>query len=80
MGRRVMARPVSSASFCSSTLPQPHARAVAAAAVGGDQQPRGAGIALAAHALPPAADAFDGEGGGVVIDAELTQPALAAMS
>ena len=32
-------------------------------------------MALAAHALPPAADAFDGEGGGVVIDAD-ADPAL----
>ena len=32
-------------------------------------------MAFAAHAPPPAADAFDGEGGGVVIEAD-TDPAL----
>ena len=51
-------------------LPQPHAIAVAAAAVGGDHQPLGVGIALLAHRPPPAADRVDGEAGGVVIDAD----------
>jgi len=36
-------------------LPQPHPRAVAATAVGGDDQPCGAGVARPAHVLPPAA-------------------------
>lgn len=51
-------------------LPEAQAGAVAAAAVGGDEQPPGAGMTLAAHAMPPAADAFDGEGGSVVIEAD----------
>ncbi len=36
--------------------PQPHARAVAAAAVSGDDQPRGLGGAGLAHLVPPAPD------------------------
>ena len=45
-------------------LPEPDAGAVGAAAVGGDQQTLGPGLTLAAHTLPPAADALDGEAGG----------------
>jgi hypothetical protein len=45
-------------------------QAVAAAAVGGDQQATGLRIAGAAHALPPAADRIDGEAGGIVVDAD----------
>src|SRR5205823_2941466 len=56
-------------------LPEPDAGAVGAAAVGGDQQTLGLGVALATHAPPPAADALDGEAGGVVVDAD-TDPAL----
>src|SRR4051812_33284428 len=52
-------------------LPQPDPHAVAAAAVGGDQQPCGGGIAGPAEVAPPVPDALDGEGGGIVIDAEI---------
>src|SRR3954469_6627167 len=43
-------------------LPQPHAGAVAAAAVGGDDQPLGLGVARLAEFAPPAPDALDREG------------------
>ena len=57
-------------------LPQPDARAVAAAAIGGDQQPaRRRDSARCPMSLPPAADALDREGGGVVVDAD-ADPAL----
>jgi hypothetical protein len=56
-------------------LPQANPVAVAAAAVGGDLQPRRAGIALVSEVLPPAADRVDRELGGVVIDADV-DPAL----
>src|SRR3954463_1394808 len=52
-------------------LPQPDPYAVAAAAVGGDQQPCGGGVAWPAEVAPPVPEALDGEGGGVVIDAEI---------
>src|SRR4051794_1684812 len=52
-------------------LPQPDPHAVAAAAVGGDQQPGGGGIAGPAKIPPPVPNALDGEGGSVVIDAEI---------
>src|SRR3954453_23764418 len=52
-------------------LPQPDPHAVAAAAVGGDQQPGGGGIAGPAKVPPPVPNALDGEGGSVVIDAEI---------
>ena len=58
-------------------LPQPAAAAVAAAAVGGDQQFAGLGEAPAAHLLPPAADAVGGELGRVVVDPH-AHPALVA--
>src|SRR5262245_48285467 len=51
-------------------LPQPHARAVGAAAVGRDGQLLRSWIALAPHALQPAADRRHGELGGVGRDAE----------
>src|SRR5260370_42142520 len=51
-------------------LPQPHAGAIAAAAVGGDQQAARFGIARTSHSLPPATDGVDGEAGGVVVDAD----------
>src|SRR6266702_4681919 len=43
-------------------------RAVAAAAVGGDQEPRGLWIARAYHRLPPAANGVDREARRVVVD------------
>jgi len=53
------------------TLPQTQTCAVAATAIGVDQQPRRGGIASCAEFVPPAPDALDGEGGGIVIDAEI---------
>src|SRR3990170_1428465 len=51
-------------------LPEPQAEAVAAAGVGGDQQPGGLGVERLAHRAPPAADALDGEGRGVMVRAD----------
>ena len=45
-------------------LPQPQAVAVRAAAVGGDRQRRGVGVAGLAHLRPPAGDRRDRELGG----------------
>src|SRR3984893_12585876 len=44
-------------------FPQPHARAVAAAAIGGDQQSAGVGVTPPTDGEPPLADAVHGEGG-----------------
>src|SRR5918993_447599 len=52
-------------------LPQAHAHTIAAAAIGGDQEPRRGRIPCRAELAPPAPDALDGEGGGVVSDAEI---------
>src|SRR6266436_3776536 len=58
-------------------FPQPHPRAVAAASpglrrgrLGGDQQPGGVGIACPTDGLPPLADAIDGKGGRVMVNAD----------
>ena len=51
-------------------FPEADARAVAAAAVGGDQQALGVGVAFASHRTPPTADGVDGEGGRVMVDAD----------
>ena len=51
-------------------FPQAYPSAVAAAAVGGDQQTTGLRIAGATHAMPPAADRIDGEAGGIMVDAD----------
>jgi len=51
-------------------LPQPHPCAVAAAAIGGDQQTAHLGVTRPSHALPPAPNGVDGEAGGVVVDAD----------
>jgi hypothetical protein len=59
-------------------LPQPVAGAVAAAAVGGDDQAGGAAVARLAHLLPPAADRVDGKGGSVVVDTNTHPPAIRA--
>jgi hypothetical protein len=48
-------------------LPQPRARAIAAAAIGGDEQLFGFGVANAADLLPPATDRLHREGRSVVI-------------
>ena len=55
-------------------LPQSHPRPIAAPTVRRDQQPVHFGIGLFAHSLPPSADAFDGERGGVVIGADIDPP------
>lgn len=52
-------------------LPDSVAVAVGAPGVRGDQQPGGPGIVAVAAGLPPAADRLDGEGGGVVVDADV---------
>ena len=59
-------------------LPQPAAGAVAAAAVGGDDQVVGGVVARFAHLLPPVADRVDGKGGRVVIDTDAHPPAIGA--
>lgn len=56
-------------------LPQADPNAIAAAAIGGDDEGLGLGIARPAQALPPAPDALDREGGRVGIDADI-DPAL----
>jgi len=52
--------------FLQLGFPQAHARTVAAATIGGDQQAVGIRIPLTAHRLPPASDGVDREGGRVV--------------
>lgn len=52
-------------------LPRAQAVAVAAAGVGADQQASCLRIALAAHAVPPPADARDGKGDGVVVGTDI---------
>ncbi len=56
-------------------LPQADPNAIAAAAIGGDDEGLGLEIARSAQALPPAPDALDREGGRVSIDADI-DPAL----
>src|SRR3984893_10907531 len=50
--------------------PQPPPRAVAAPAIGGDQQSGGLGIARPTDGAPPLADAIDGERGRVVVNGD----------
>src|SRR5215468_3029530 len=52
-------------------LPGPGAGVVRAARVRGDQQPPGARIGGAARVVPPAADRLHGEGGGVMVGADV---------
>ena len=52
-------------------LPQAQTHAVAAAAIGGNQQPRRDRIAGSAELIPPASDALDGEHRCVVTDTEI---------
>src|SRR4051812_25235074 len=59
-------------------LPQPAAGAVAAAAVGGDDQAVGGAVARFADIVPPTADRVDGEGGRVVIDPDAHPSAIGA--
>src|SRR5215210_4339488 len=68
----VTARPVSVAKRCSSRF-HSRRRAVAAAAIGGDDQPLSLGVACLAEPVPPAPDALDREGGRVGIDPNLRQ-------
>src|SRR6516165_8744699 len=56
--------------FLQFTFPQPHSRAVAAAPIGGDQQPGRVGVTRAPEVEPPPADAVDREGGRVMVDAD----------
>src|SRR4051812_2681504 len=56
-------------------FPQPHAHAVAAATISGDDQTVRIRIALAADVLPPAADRLHREGGGIVVNPD-TDPAV----
>src|SRR3984893_12219327 len=51
-------------------FPQPPPRAVAAAAIGGDQQSGCLGIARPTDGAPPLTDAIDGERGRVVVNAD----------
>src|SRR5438094_4095942 len=51
-------------------FPQPHPRAVAAAAVRGDQQSGGLGIAGPTDSTPPLPDAIDGERSRVMVNAD----------
>jgi hypothetical protein len=52
-------------------FPQADARSIAAAAVGGNDQALRLGVALPADLVPPAADAMDGEGRGIMVDSEI---------
>src|SRR5246127_2157700 len=54
-------------------FPRPSPGAVAAAAVGGDQQSSGAGVARPPDDLPPLADAVHREGGRIMVNAD-TEP------
>ncbi len=58
-------------------LPQAFPRAVAAAAIGGDQQAARLGIARPSHALPPSPDDVYGEAGCVVVDPDTDPPIVA---
>ena len=51
-------------------FPQPHPRAVAAAAISGDQQSRCIGVARPPEVAPPLTDAIDRESSRVMIDAD----------
>src|SRR5271168_833654 len=58
-------------------LPKAHSIAVAAAAIGGDHEVSGLGVACFAEAIPPASDALHCEGCRVGVDADV-DPALVA--
>src|SRR5712671_3050151 len=62
------------ASFCSSRF---HSRTrVAAASVGGDQHAGRFGIACPTNGEPPLADAIDGNGGRVMVNADAHPPGI----
>ena len=65
-----MSRPSSLARRCNSRFHERHARAVAAAAVGGDHKPRGFRVSGAADFSPPAADRLNRECRCVMIHAD----------
>src|SRR6516162_3830840 len=78
-GRQVADRDVETELVCQLlqfAFPQADPRAVAAAAVGGDQQSSGVGVARPPDLAPPLADAVDREGGGVVVDADAHPPSI----
>ena len=56
--------------FLELELPQPHARAIGAAAVGCDRQFARLGVTLTPHAVEPASDRRDGELGRIDGDAD----------
>ena len=55
--------------FLQFAFPQAHPRAVAAAAIGGDQRSGGVGVTRPTDDLPPLADAVHREGARVVVNA-----------
>src|SRR6202043_577596 len=57
-------------------FPQPDPRAVAAAAIGGDQQPGRVGVTRPPEVEPPLADAVHREGGRVMVDADTHPPGI----
>ena len=61
--------------FLKFGFPETDTSAVGAAAIGGDQQGFGFGVAGLAHSLPPATNAFDGKGRRIMADAD-THPAF----
>src|SRR6266850_1501088 len=66
----MMSRPSSVSQLLQLAFPQPHPRAVAAAAVRGDQQSGGLGIARPTDGAPPLPDAIDGERSRVMVNAD----------
>src|SRR6266404_9211414 len=65
-----MSRPSSLASFCNSRFHSRTREPVAAAAIGGDQQSSGVGVARPPDGLPPLADAVHREGGRIMVNAD----------
>jgi hypothetical protein len=68
------------ASFLQFAFPQPHPPAVAAAAIGGDQQTGGVRVTQPTDIAPALADAVHGKGGRVMIDAHAHPAGIAARS
>src|SRR5262249_29801122 len=69
-----MSRPSSLASFCSSHFHSRPPRAVAAAAIGGDEQLGRVGVTRPPEVEPPLADVVYCEGGRVMVDADTHPP------
>src|SRR5215472_2642645 len=57
-------------------FPQPDPRAVAAATIGGDEQPGRVGVTRPPEVEPPLADAVYCEGGRVMVDADTHPPGI----